>query len=362
MIAQNRTEQRVQLRNRARHSLSLKFTESGDTRRHLENILAARKVRFHFVPMFMDAQTLTTAVTAGSTTVTLDTTNRDFEIDRWVVIWDSYSNYEIKNIESMSEFMVNAGSPFLKTWPIGSFVAPGRYANVLTSRKIKRLTDDAAEFDILAELLHETRLEGFTTADFIDGYPVLPIPISWDSPAESLDNKWVKLDNITGIVAYDIQSLEPINNRSLSFSLYGKDEIRTFKEFLYYADGRLSPFWVKSDSNALAVVGTALAGQNIITVTQMDYERSLMGGTTRNSIEFELYTGEIFRVKISTAMQTLEGNEQLTLTDVLPFNLSESLLVRKNWMELVRFDTDEFSLKWITDEHVTSSLSIVEIV
>jgi hypothetical protein len=232
----------------------------------------------------------------------------------------------------------------------------------LTSRKIKRLTTDTSEYDILAELMNETRLEGFTSSDDFNGYPVFPFPLSWDTPSESLDNKWVKLDNISGIVAYDVQSLEPVNNRSLSLSLHGKEQIRSFKEFLYYADGKLSPFWVLNDSDAVEIVGTALAGQNLITVTQMDFERSLMDGSTRNVIEFELYTGEIFRSTISSAVQTIEGNEQLTLTSVLPFSVSATLLARNNWMELVRFDTDEFSLKWITDEHMETSLPIVELI
>ena len=192
MIAYDRTEQRVQLRNRARHSLSLKFVESGKVRRHLENILGARRVRFYFTPMFGDVQMLTTPITALDATVTIDTLNTDFEIDRWVVVWDAYNNYEIKNVALMSESVISVGTPFLKDWPVGSFIAPGRYANILTTRKIVRHTDDTAEFEVLAELMNETRLPGRFSVESYDGYAVNDFPITWEDPQESLDNKWVK--------------------------------------------------------------------------------------------------------------------------------------------------------------------------
>jgi len=179
MIAHDRTEQRVQLRNRARHALTLKFVETGKVRRHLENILAARIVRMYFLPMFQYAQTLTTEVASGSTSIPAITPNSDYEIDRWVVIWNAYDNYEIVNIAAMSETELITGSPLLKTWPVGSLMAPGRYANILNTRKITRHTDETAEYEVLAELMHETRKSGMENPDMYLGYQVNPFPVNW---------------------------------------------------------------------------------------------------------------------------------------------------------------------------------------
>jgi len=359
MIAHDRTEQRVQLRNRARHSLSLKFVESGKVRRHLENILGARRVRFYFTPMFGDVQMLTTPITALDATVTIDTLNTDFEIDRWVVVWDAYNNYEIKNVALMSESVISVGTPFLKDWPVGSFIAPGRYANILTTRKIVRHTDDTAEFEVLAELMNETRLPGRFSVESYDGYAVNDFPITWEDPQESLDNKWVKLDNITGVVAYDIQSLEPIRSRTLKFLLQGRAQIGEFMRFLYERDGKLVPFWVVSDEDSIEIALTANSGQNKVVVVQMDYERSLLGSASRTHLEFELFSGEIFRMEVASVMQTLDGNEELTFTAPLPFTISESSVLRNNWMEFVRFDSDDIKIKWDSTESMTSSIPVV---
>jgi len=161
------------------------------------------------------------------------------------------------------------------------------------------------------------------------------------------------------VVSYDVQSLEPTQSRTLKFILGGKNQISQFQRFLYERDGKLVPFWIQSDDDSIEIVGTAVAGQNKLIVAQMDYERSLSGSPSKMNLEIELVTGEVFRTKVLSVMQTLDRNEELTLVAPLPYTVSESLVFRNNWMQLVRFDTDEIKLEWETDESVTSSVPIV---
>ena len=359
MIAYDRTEQRVQLRNRARHALTIKLVESGRIRRHLETILSARMMRLYFFPMPMDIQQLQSPISIGDIIVNVNTDNTDYAVDRYLVVWDDYDNYELKLVNTMATTFITTGGSFSKNWPVGSYIAPGRFANILNTRKITRHTDGIAEFEILAELQGEIRKGGVSNPDVYLTYPVNDFPISWNDPQESLDNKWVKLDNITGVVTYDIQSLEPINSRSLMFQISGREPTHRFINFLYERDGKLSPFWVHGDGKAVEVINTALAGQKIMVVAQMDYERSLNGSLCRTHLEFELVSGDIFRVEIDSVLQTLDGNEELTFTENLPFDVSESVLLRVNWLELVRFDTDDIKIKWETDTELTADIQIV---
>ncbi len=360
MIAYDRTEQRVQLRNRPRRKFELRLLATGSERRYLENILAARRVRFYLLPVFRDMQSLPAVLPAGSAVIAVNTQFFDYAVDRQVALWDRFDHYEIHTIAALSESAIVLDAPTLSAWPAGAKIAPCRYAEIIEQRVISRVTDDAAEYGVTAEVLGETRRAPVTTLVSYEGYQVCPFAAGWHDDGDTIDHKWIRLDNDTGVMNFEVQSTEPVLTRTLDFLLAGRAVIDEFLSFLSERAGRLSPFWVATLNRDLAIVGAAAAGDTVITVTQMDYERSLFGSNARTHLEFEMTDGTVFRRKILSAQQAITGgHEELTLTTPLPAVVSEATLNRSSWFELVRLTSDEVVLDWQSDDIVACKLPVV---
>ncbi|MDD2469254.1 MAG: hypothetical protein PHI97_35290, partial [Desulfobulbus sp.] len=89
------------------------------------------------------------------------------------------------------------------------------------------------------------------------------------------DNKWVALDNDTGLIEYDIQSDEPVLSRSAQFLIVGRDRINTLLAFLKLRAGRLTSFWLAANDRGFELSEPAAADTNLLTISSIDYEYAL---------------------------------------------------------------------------------------
>lgn len=360
LIAHDRTEQRIQLRTMPRRSFDLRLLVSGAARRKLETWLGLRKTRYLFSPVWRDTGMISTALAAGSSTVFVDQPEYlDFSEGRWLAVYDSWNHFEIRTVTGIGANFVAVDAPFLENWPDGSKVVPCRYGLGLAQRRISRFTEEVAEYAITFEALNESLMPTMATPDLYLNVPVCPFVPSWINPEESLDNKWVRLDNDTGWVEYDIQSIEPVMTREASFLLIGRAAIDQLLRFLFACAGRLAPFWMAANDRSFDLAATAALGASTIIISPIDYEYSLSGSPARSCVELITTDGTIIRRRI-TAIATLpSGNEQLTIDAPLPMAISSATLNRCSWMEQVRLDSDDLKLHWISGECLEITLPIV---
>jgi len=360
LIAHDRTEQRIQLRTMPRRSFDLRLLVSGPARRQLETWLGLRKTRYLFSPVWRDTGKASAAIAAGSSLVFLeDPEVLDFASGRWLAVYDSWNHFEIRTVTGVGANFVAVATPFLEDWPEGSRVVPCRYGLGMDQRRISRFTEDVGEYAITFEALHESLMPAMDSPDLYLTVPVCPLVPSWVNPEESLNNKWVRLDNDTGLVEYDIQSIEPVMTREASFLLIGRPVIDQMLRFLFACAGRLAPFWLAANDRSFELAAPAALGSSIITIAPIDYEYALAGSPARSHVELITTDGTIIRRQI-TAIATLpSGDEQLTIDSPLPMAISVETLNRCAWLEQVRLDSDELKLHWISGECLEITLPVV---
>ena len=360
LIAHDRTEQRIKLRSRPRREWSLHYFESGAPRRLLENYLAGKTMRYYLVPVWYDARPIPTALPVGGDSIAIRTKEFEFHLDRPVAVFDGWDNYEIKTIKTMSDDLITFNEPCIKEWPTGSLVAPLRYCRIIDSKRVNRFTADAASYEVTAEALGETLPELRTTPELYETYPVCPFPAGWrDNANDLIGNKWVRLDNDTGVVQFDIQSDEPVFQRAAYFLVSGRAEILEFSKFLAEQSGRLAPFWLTSDAREFELAFPVLAGDTSFTIHNIDYARSLAGSRARSYVEFAKKDGALIRRKI-VGVTTLAGDlEKLDVDLAFSEGFADDDLDQIAWNELVRFNADDIELNWFTDETVETTIPVV---
>ncbi|MDR2550026.1 MAG: hypothetical protein LBD10_07515 [Desulfobulbus sp.] len=347
MVAFDRTEQRVQLRTMPRRAWELRLLVAGPARRKLETWLSLRKTRRLFTPVWRDESRLDVPIAAGESVAHLDRPGLlDFAVGRWLAVYDSWDRFEIRRVTGIGAGYVAVDSPFEFDWPARSPVAPGRYGVALSQRRVSRFTEEVADWRLRFEALDESLMPEMEKPDTYRTLPVCPFVPSWLDDEETMDNKWVRLDNDTGTVEFDIQSLEPVLARSARFLLIGRTGIDRFLRFLFYCAGRLAPFWLPATERGFELAAPARAGENAIDIDNIAYEYALAGSAAHTDIELVAIDGTRIRRRIVGVETLPEGPERLTLDGALEVDIAAASLNRCAWLQLCRLDADEIDLKW----------------
>lgn len=359
LIANDRTEQRIQLRTMPRRSFDLRYLVAGDGRRKLESWLGLRKTRQICTPVWRDLGRTTGSIVVDSSVVPVETAHLDYAIGRPVAVFDAWDHYELRTITGIGPGYVAVEPPFNRYWPEGSMVAPCRFGFCLQQRRVARFTEEVAEYQLTMEVSGESLMPAMATPDTYRSVAVCPITPSWESPELAMDNKWVRLDNETGVLEYDIQSIEPVLSRSATFLVIGRARIDEMLRFLFSLAGRLAPFWLATDDRAFELAAPAAQDATILVIHPIDYDFALSGSPAREHVEMITTDGTVIRRKI-TAIATLpSGLEQWTIDSGLPVAIDAATLNRCAWLELVRLENDTVNLHWVAWDCLALTLSVV---
>lgn len=360
LVAYNGTEQRVQMRTMPRRSWELRLLVAGAGRRKLETWLGLRKVRQLMCPVWRDIGCTTDEIAASSSLIPVNTTYFDYAVGRPVAVFASHDNFEVGIVSGIGPGFVATEAPFVQNWPAGSKVAPCRYGLALDQRRVSRFNEDVGDYRLTFEAQNETLMPAVATPDTYRTVAVCPLaPTVIFDAEETWDNKWVRLDNDTGVLEYDIQSIEPVMAREVSFLVIGRDRIDTMLRFLFACAGRLTPFWLPATDRGFELAAAAVSGATTLEIANIDYEYTMADCPARAHIEMVTTGGAIIRRKITAVATLPNGNEQWTIDSGLPMDIAAATLNRCAWLELVRLDTDEINLHWVAWDCLEITLPVV---
>jgi hypothetical protein len=359
MIAHDRTEQRVQLRTMPRRTFDLCLVVAGAERRRLETWLTMRRTRYLFTPIWRDAVQLVAPIAEGESMITIANGSDNYVVGTPIAIWSDPDHKEIRTISGVGSNFLDIDPPFTVSWPVGTMFAPCRYCVSLEQRQVSRFTDDVGEYRLRLLVTGDLWQPTDESINDYRNLPVCPMVPNWQDVAESFDNKWLCLDNDTGMVEFDIQSIEPVLSREVQFLIIGRDRINMFLKFISERAGRLAPFWLAADDRGFELSAAAAEGDSFIVIEPIDYDYTLKDSPARMHIEMITTGGTVIRRKI-TGVETLpSGKEKLTLNAALPMDISAATLNRCAWLELVRLDSDEINLHWVAYDCLEVKLPIM---
>lgn len=359
LTAFDRTEQRIQLRTLPRRSWNVRFVVSGAARRKLETWLGMRKSRYLFMPIWRDMVRLEAPIATGDTAIAIAESCDNYVDGTPIAVWSGLDTVEIRTLTGHGSDYLAVDSPFSRDWPAGVMLAPARYCLSLETRKVNRFTEEVGDYRLTVMANDDGWEPSGAEPETYRDLPVCPFVPGWNGGEEGYDNKWVSLDNDTGRIEFDVQSEEPVMSRDARFLLIGRDRINTFLAFLKDCAGRLTPFWLAANDRGLELSATGGAGETFIVIESINYEYALKDSPARAHVELITTEGDVVRRGI-TGVETLpSGEEKLTLDAALPMDLSAAVLNRCAWLELVRLDSDEITLHWVSGDCLEVTVPIV---
>lgn len=274
-----------------------------------------------------------------------------------VAVWDAWNHFEVRKVVGVAADSVTLDSVLSESWPVGTMVAPCRFALCNEQRDISRFTEEVAAFNITVGTLWEPDFPVLVNQEAYLDLLVCPFTPSWEGPEESVSNQWTILDRETGLYEYTVQAVEPLQGRSAKFLVIGRERIDTFIRFLHTVAGRLNPFWMAANDRGFELVGTASAGETTMTIENLGYANDLGSSAARTHIELSLIDGTIIRREIVGAEAT-DNLEVLAIDSTLPVDVSAANCNRCAWLEQVRLDSDEITLKWVAPDCLECTLPI----
>lgn len=362
-------ESRQGLLGRPRRTIgfSLKAWQAASIGR-IRSILARAGMARSLIPLYCDFTKLTSAALATATTIYCDTTNRRFFVGGYVIIASptvlsiNLTSYEIKQIATVYSDRLVLSTGLSANRAAGSRVYPACETQLNPDTEFRLVTDQVGEtYMEFKEIVGKTALPaqqegddetGFTT---VSGYPVLDFDFAWPDMQSGF-----KRSSQTSPIGYD-QYFEVYGNRPMSifhlhFKIQTRDEIFRFFKFWDSRRGRLYPFWLVSPATELNLTSTGTLTSTIaVTATGAEKDWDM-----RTYLAIVMRDGTIYIRGKNGAVVRAAGIDTVTLSTNLP-SVSASQIRRVTTAYLVRFDSDELTENWVTDEFMLVDLPVIEV-
>lgn len=332
------------------------FELEDDLRRLMQARLFANGAGRWQLPIWPDGVALAATLTAGSISVPIDTTLREFAPGFAVVIDRHGLQSEVLTVTGVDPDALTV-SATARDWPAGSMVYPAIVARMEGASTSQAFTD--AHGYGVARFMAVVPNPSTATSPISTyrGFPVFDLCPMANDPAYSLERKVETMDDDLGIpVLFDFADLA-FPTQAVRVSADGLDEIAELRGLIYWMDGMRRVLWVPTFLRDLIVVDDITAGATQIVVEFCGYTESLNLALNRRDIEIVTEAGVIYRRRITDCEDLGNGTERLTLDSALGPAVAASSIERISYLQLMRSDSDIFELAWLTESAVESALA-----
>lgn len=358
-------EQSRQLRLSPRREFDATVLVGDTDRQYFDLVTYGWGGRTFALPIWHDIQILATGVSIGASTVTCDTTNRDFRTNGIAILrGESALNSETIQIQSFTGTVLTLVRPTQQAWPAGSRLYPARSAELINQPAVTRITDRGASIDVQFRIAESSDWTPTVLPTTYRSFAVLEKrPDESDDLTAQYQRLMVDLDNSTGIPLRDDTAGLGFPSQQHAWLLDGPAEHTTFRGILYALAGRCNVVWVPSFSADLDVKATILAAATTIDVTWCGYTRFAAQGIGRRDIRIELGDvhsgGTVYHRRITASSEVDATTERLTIDAALGADTTVAMIGRVSFMALCRLDQDDIEIDHVTDIAGSATCALV---
>ncbi len=362
--AHDGTEQRIKQRRRPRRGYEYQTLSEGRAVRAIESILHAWSSRVYALPIWMDASSLLYPIAAGDTTLQVQQAAlKDYQAGGILVLWQSETNNEAVEIDSITVDTITLRQPASQDWPAGTRVYPGRFARLQGRAQFKRQTDtiQTGRFRFELDDADDFTLQELTGMETYQGYPVIPFrPNRGHDQDASIERALQIVDNLIGARSFDDRTRKPITRRAYEWQQFDRQSIHDFRRWLYSRAGRLRAYWQPSGNSDLILTQLVAETDTAITVENIGVARYMDGDPLRQNISIETTQGTFYRAITGTG-ELSDDEEILSIDTPLGVTIHPEDVIRISWLNLRRDDQDRVELHWETDSAMRTTITSREV-
>lgn len=359
------TEQRVSRRLTPRRSFEAQFLAYGTQRQKLELFLGAEGSSRMVIPLWHDIGKLTSGVSSGVDTVSIDTTNREYAVGGLAYLRNVRTGfYEVMTVESMTGSSLTFTGNLENAWAAGSVCYPAVLAQITDQVSSERIQDRALNLSARFQLLQANP----SPSDWsLSTYRGAPIFTQRPDESETLNTTFgrvlLMVDNGIGIpTSLDIAD-RPIHTAGYRWRFASREASSVLRKALYYLAGRYRAIWLPSFFDDLTLVSDAESADTTIEVTNVGYTANGLNRIGYRDICIELRDGTLINRRVSGSTVTSPTVETLTVSTSLGQDFEVAEVARISYLAYRRLDQDQVEINHLADSngHTTSAVSWVTV-
>lgn len=303
------------------------------------------------VPYWPHASKLTSQATAGTNVVlSVDTIDREFMINQYVVVWQDERTAEECQITAITPTTITVAT-LANTWAAGSIVLPAWRGTYEGSADSAKLAATAAEIQVNFLLVTDQDDPGvaeMTDPEVFDIVPVNRVEVShrYEAMIARQESPFYEHTDYR-------KRTYPVGGRPYVLWLEEKAAVADMMSWFHSVRGSLRPFWMPTYQHDFEVLSGF--GTNTIIVSQMGYTQRLFGARERRFLGFFSPDGTVTKLEVASVVDN-GTTETLVLTGSTP---SDTVFV--SYLLFCRLATDELTISWSNSEIAECELRVIEL-
>jgi len=352
------TEQRIALRDTPRCSLSYMYSMT-DGQQYLFDNKIATSTGSMIVPLWPLQCQLSRAVSAGDTSVALETINAHVMASDTLLISEGDES-EIVSVESVADRVVTLNTLAKKTFSTNAVVIPARVAYPSDESNATSLLRGFDQHSITFDL-DEAQIQKPTPVDdfeYLDSRPIFPFNPDWSN---DITTKYSRLrethDPLIGVRSRYDRIKGAVKILSQTFRFFSEQERQRFEDFAELMNGAQGEFYATGPGQAFELSEDIIGPTYKFKIKSSGYTNSASSNSPAQIVAIKLYDGATIYRTILSATKNPDGTETIT-TKELTNNLKISDFDTIVPLYLARFNHDDFRYIFDTSEVSTITKNI----
>lgn len=375
----NGTEQVIRLKPYPSRTINYQFlainssnySEVSQYRAYFDNFLSYNQDKLIVIPILTDKLLTQSTIPIGTSTITFDKNPQyyDFYQNGFALIYNSYQNYEVLQIDSISSNSITFKTNTTKLWKLGTVVAPLRQAylekETLSVTESTGIVNEYTDFSFIispTETLINPRFTTYTADYMYKGYPIYFSDHNYETDKSiEVYKNFNQVGEEYGIISRT--SRLSANRKKFNLSILKGDRVELSKllGFFDYLKGKFNYFWLPQKNNTFQLSSNYTAGQAFIKVKNIGYSRYIGQNQSRRNIIFRHKDGSYIFNKIINSMDTNDGTETLYLETPMASNYLTTDFTDISYLYFCRSDADALEISYQTQELFNVNHSFVQL-
>jgi len=361
--ANDGSEQRITLRRIPRRRFDFEIgLGTAALGAQYERLMDSQAHRHFGVPVWQELRTLTgQTLTAGDTTLAVDTSYASYRAGGLAVVWQSETVCEIVDVASVAAGSIALdGGGLANSYSGTVIVMPAEIGYLSGPAQNRRDLCDNSRITLGLHLRFNAAVTGYTADRLYHDRPVLEriyAPEGW--VAETIDPMSNIVDYQTGQVEVIGDAEHRQTSRTYRLWRDSRADAWDLRQLLHSLYGRQRTCWVPSYRADMVQYAAATALNTTIPITSVGVPAAYSGSTIRNHVAVWKTNGTHHYRQV-TGLTAGSPSDSLTLDRALGEAINPGD-VTISWLDRCRLGSDSVTLIWHSAARVQSDIPLVRI-
>lgn len=349
------TEQTVAMRRKVRRNFTIPYSVRDLDAQLFANLIVGWQNRLYGLPIWPEQSYSTADLASGSSVVQAATSYRSFQSGGLVMVYygKNSSDYEVREIDTMTSSSISVKIPFTRNWAKGSKVIPVLLAAMDASVSGTYATSGALAASIGFSCEPSTTDDNANYAEVpatYRGYELYLGITNWRDPnAFNFNTDAQMVDMQSGV--FEMVGLSPYSSAGRSHDWFMKtlQAVQQFRSWVYRRRGKAIGCWMPSSLDDFTIASDYPASGLSITVKTNGYATFIQQADARKDLYIQLRNGNYYARRITASVDNGDGTTSLTLDTAIPENMSASTIRRFSYLTFYRMSSDDVPITWYVD-------------